>query len=85
MTYHEDGCFVGASISVLDSGVFAAFDFGQFDVDLAGCPHAEQRTLQKRKDRCQKSPKGKNMIEYSGVYRVSCLFDLLTLFFDFLN
>ena len=48
-TYHEHGCLVGATVAIFHCGVLAAFDFGQFYVDLAWSAHAKQRTLSNMK------------------------------------
>ena len=46
-TYHKNGCLVGASITILHCCVLAAFDFRQFNINLARSAHTKERTLHK--------------------------------------
>ena len=48
-TYHEDGSFVSAAITILNCCVLSALRFRKFYINLAGWTHAEQRTLFKKK------------------------------------
>ena len=42
-TYHENGCFVRAAITVFNRRVLATLRFRQFDINLAWWAHVEQR------------------------------------------
>ena len=54
-TYHVYWCFVGATIAIFDSGILAAFYFGQLDIDLAWGTHSKERTLNELDNRVSAS------------------------------